>query len=66
MAMNKDLRKMLDAVTRQGFTVTMASRGSHMRVKAPSGATVTIPGTSSDRRYLLVIRRKLRKIGAIL
>jgi hypothetical protein len=62
---NKDLRKMLDDLTDQGFEVS--KRGGHIKVRNPrmdSGAVVFIPSTprggSVTRKNMLTV---LRKIG---
>lgn len=60
--MNKDVKKLLARVRRQGFTVRPGGSGHH-RVTAPDGATVTVASTPRSTA-LHRVRKDLRRIGA--
>jgi len=61
--MNKDLRKLLDAVEAQGFTVTRTRKGHYLVRNAEGAAVTTIAGTASDHRSIKNSLSPLKRAG---
>ncbi|HEY8589581.1 MAG TPA: hypothetical protein VIL55_08515 [Naasia sp.] len=60
--MDKDLRKIVEALEAQGFEVEVTSRG-HVMVFRDGAAVVTFSGTASDWRSLKNGIAKARRAG---
>lgn len=66
MAMNKDMKKLLHEVERQGFTWEY-TKNSHIRIRNAAGQTVTVTGgTASDPRSILNFKAALRRAGIVI
>lgn len=63
--MDKDLRKLIRAAERQGWTVQIGKAG-HVKLFAPDGRTlVTMGSTESDRRALTNTVSRMRRAGFV-
>lgn len=62
--MTKDLKDLVRAAERQGFTVKH-TRKRHLQFISPTGKVVTAGGTLSDHRAVANIRSYLRKAGFV-
>ncbi|MBO3146372.1 hypothetical protein GZ176_11905 [Dermatophilus congolensis] len=60
--MDKDLRKIVKALEKQGYTVTLTRR-NHVSVSKDGKRVATFSGTPSDRRSLLNGIAALRRTG---
>lgn len=60
--MKKDLKKLVQALESQGFTVEM-TRNSHYTVKKDGRRVATIAGTPSDGRSWMNAIAQLRRAG---
>ena len=60
--MNKDLRKILDALEAAGFTVRRTTKG-HYTVGRDGHRITTLPGTPSDHRSMRNALAKLKPHG---
>lgn len=62
---DKDVKKLLRDLQREGATVTMANSG-HWRVTNPStGRSVQIPASPGNARWLRNAATRLRRIGLL-
>lgn len=62
--MHKDLRKMVKALEKQGFTVRQ-TKNNHYNVTRDGAYIVTLPGTPSDWRSMKNALAALRRGGFI-
>lgn len=60
--MNKDVRKVVKALERQGFTVTSTSKG-HLTVSKDGEVVAVLAGTSGDWRALRNGLAPLKRAG---
>lgn len=60
--MDKDLKKIVEALRKQGFTVEVTSKG-HVMVFRDGALVVTFSGTASDWRSLKNGLAKARRAG---
>ena len=59
---NKDIKDLLSAATRQGFEITYTGSG-HWRCTAPDGRMTVVGSTPRGGKSLLRVKSKLRKLG---
>lgn len=62
MASRGDIRKLVKAARRQGWTVERTS-GGHLRFAPPRGAYIVVSFSPSDHRSWLNARARLRRAG---
>lgn len=61
--MNSELKKVLRALERQGWTATLR-RGGHWKLTAPDGAPYFTGSSPSDRRGFRNMTADLKRMGA--
>jgi hypothetical protein len=60
----KEVTQLLRQAEKAGCTVTRGKK--HLRIHTPSGRWVGCPISPSDRRSLLDVRARLRRMGVVL
>lgn len=61
---DKDLRKLLKKLRKQGFETEKVRRNGHIRVISPEGEAIYHGSTASDHRSHKNFIAQLRRIGA--
>jgi hypothetical protein len=57
---SKELDELLAPLLKTGWELT--NGGKHYKLKSPKGQVISIAGTSSDKQFLLSVRRDIRRI----
>lgn len=60
---NKDINSMVKELLRNGWDIVRSSK--HVKLKSPTGRTLTVPSTPSDIRAVLNFRADIKRLELV-